>query len=204
MIWAIVPAVTRENKSTTNCLQLSDDLLLFMLPGLDNGGNSVEALMSEISAGTDALHPKQLSYTDGLCWHAAWKVDGAAEKEVAGWHVSVQHIFILPYLGDHMLCRPKRCDTRESDNYKCTCIGINSTLVKQFTNILLLVWFLCMSLPDNPSVPWSPHYRQGKWWRGSSVGFGKRWICQVHWGKKNETRISAGYNNLWAHNRSKQ
>lgn len=71
MIWAIVPAVTRENKSTTNCLQLSDDLLLFMLPGLDNGGNSVEALMSEISAGTDALHPKQLSYTDGLCWHAA-------------------------------------------------------------------------------------------------------------------------------------
>lgn len=67
----ILPAVTGEDQSTPSLLQLSDDPLLLILPGLYDGRDSVQALMAEKSAGTYALQSKQLQHPYGLSSHAS-------------------------------------------------------------------------------------------------------------------------------------
>ena len=77
--WINLPAVTREDQSTPNLLQLCNDPSLLILPGLHDGRDCVTTLMAEKSTGTDALQPKQFQHPDCLSSHAAGKINGTAE-----------------------------------------------------------------------------------------------------------------------------
>lgn len=179
--WINLPAVTREDRSTPNLLQFSDDPYLLFLPGRHDSQDCVEALMVEKSA--DALQPKQLQHSDGLSDHAArknewhhWEEDcrmacfGAANLDSAS------------NADRHMLCRPDVYVTGSDITTKTSkasthayryggCSGGNNTNNvystchdttpgKKFKNNHWPAGFLCKSLTGILLVPELPQNRQ--------------------------------------------